>query len=366
MKIKGNALISIILPVYGVEAYLDQCIASLVNQTYENIEIILVDDGSKDNCPRIIDEWAKKDSRIVPIHKTNGGQSSARNVGLNVAKGEYITFVDSDDWLETEYCEKLLNAMELYDAQIGVVSFSRVYTSRKVNAPFFINGENTFYACVPDEAVKYFLESSIAIWGKMYKADILSDIRLPEGRLAEEYAFQLSALRRATVVGFCNMHLYDYRIRGDSDAHSIKPKYLLDNILAIDEAYHICSEHFKFEQNYCKGHLSALIYEFCSSKKFGYDVANKYPRILMHAIDTVGGSENLLKTMNEPENILFYTYCQFGQYMNKSEKKQVQVDYRHVFTWRLLLRYKLRFFLKYLPAAISIGLTSRVINRKIW
>ena len=93
-------LISVIIPIYNVEAYLDECIASVIAQTYSNLEIILVDDGSPDNCPQMCDEWAAKDSRIRVIHKENGGLSDARNAGIDIATGEYIAFVDSDDWIE--------------------------------------------------------------------------------------------------------------------------------------------------------------------------------------------------------------------------------------------------------------------------
>lgn len=116
MRMKGKKRmkrekISIIVPIYNVEKYLERCVDSLVNQTYENIEIILVDDGSPDYCPQLCDEYAKKDSRIVVIHKKNGGLSDARNYGLCKASGEYILYVDSDDYIELDSCEKLVNGM---------------------------------------------------------------------------------------------------------------------------------------------------------------------------------------------------------------------------------------------------------------
>ncbi len=360
----GTPLISIIVPVYGVETYLDECVSSLVNQTYKNIEIILVDDGSKDNCPGMIDKWAEKDNRIVPIHKPNGGQSSARNMGLNIAKGDYITFVDGDDWVEKEYCMKLLYAMQLYDADIGVVGFKSVYSDYEKMSAFLVDSENLFYPCVPDQAIKYFMEIAIAVWGKMYRADILKTIRFPQGRLAEEYTFQLEALKMSRVIGFCNLHLYDYRIRGDSDAHSIKPKYLLDNIQALDEAYEICYSFFPFEKEYCKRHLAALIYEFLAAKQFGAEVAEQYSQVLQHAIDTVGDVNLLLNVMEEPENITYYTFGRFGEYMTSKEKKKVQSDYRKVFSLKLAGKYKVKFFFKYLPAAVCLPLTSKLLSRK--
>ena len=109
-------LISVIIPIYNVEAYLDECIASVIAQTYSNLEIILVDDGSPDNCPQMCDEWAAKDSRIRVIHKENGGLSDARNAGIDIATGEYIAFVDSDDWIVPEMYEKMLAALKTENA----------------------------------------------------------------------------------------------------------------------------------------------------------------------------------------------------------------------------------------------------------
>ena len=109
----SKSLISVIVPVYKVENFLDRCVESIVGQTYENLEIILVDDGSPDNCPAICDNWAKKDGRIKVIHKENGGLSSARNAGLDVVTGEYFGFIDSDDWIEKDFFEFLItNALK--------------------------------------------------------------------------------------------------------------------------------------------------------------------------------------------------------------------------------------------------------------
>ena len=110
--------ISVIIPVYKVEKYLDKCIQSVVNQTFTDLEIILIDDGSPDRCPEICEQWAKKDSRIVVIHKKNGGLSDARNAGLNIATGEFISFVDSDDWIAKNMYEIMLNYLKREKAGI--------------------------------------------------------------------------------------------------------------------------------------------------------------------------------------------------------------------------------------------------------
>lgn len=111
-------IVSIIVPIYKVEQYMDECITSIVNQTYSNIEIILVDDGSPDNCPRKCDDWGKADERVVVYHKKNGGLSDARNYGIEVAKGDFIMFVDSDDYIAREMVEKLYSSIIDSDADI--------------------------------------------------------------------------------------------------------------------------------------------------------------------------------------------------------------------------------------------------------
>lgn len=121
-----NKLISVIVPVYKAEKYLDRCVESIVSQTYKNLEIILVDDGSPDNCPQMCDKWAEKDSRVKVIHKKNGGASSARVAGINKAAGEYIGFVDSDDWIEKDMYEYLIHLAMDNDAQVACAAFRDV------------------------------------------------------------------------------------------------------------------------------------------------------------------------------------------------------------------------------------------------
>ena len=121
---EGNqSLISVIVPVYKVEQYLDKCVESIVNQTYRNLEIILVDDGSPDNCPAMCDGWAKRDYRIKVIHKANGGLSDARNAGIAVASGEFIGFVDSDDWVAPFFYERLISILIDNDCDISACVF---------------------------------------------------------------------------------------------------------------------------------------------------------------------------------------------------------------------------------------------------
>ena len=141
-------LISIIVPVYNVEQYLDDCLVSILNQTYKNLEIILIDDGSTDNSGKICDEYAKKDSRIIVFHKENGGVSSARNAGLRIAKGIYIGFVDPDDWIAEDMYEVLYLNAKKYDADVSVCK-SKIVINRnlKSNAPIVFVDTYFLYFC---------------------------------------------------------------------------------------------------------------------------------------------------------------------------------------------------------------------------
>ena len=119
-------LITIVIPIYKVENYLDKCVKSVINQTYKNLEIILVDDGSPDNCPKKCDEYEKKDTRIKVIHKENGGLSDARNAGIDIAKGKYITFIDSDDYIDSDYVETYYNKIKNCNYDVVVGGYKRV------------------------------------------------------------------------------------------------------------------------------------------------------------------------------------------------------------------------------------------------
>jgi glycosyltransferase involved in cell wall biosynthesis len=121
-------LVSIIVPIYNVEKYIEKCVKSILEQDYKNIEVILVDDGSPDGSPKLIDKFKKMDSRVIVLHKPNGGVSSARNAGIDIAKGEYILFIDGDDWIESDYVSYFINLVKTFDLPIGMnKNFYSVY-----------------------------------------------------------------------------------------------------------------------------------------------------------------------------------------------------------------------------------------------
>ena len=166
-------LISVIVPVYNVEQYLDRCVNSLVGQTYQNLEIILVDDGSPDGCSVICDNWARKDSRVIVIHKNNGGLSSARNSALDVCSGDVIAFVDSDDWVEPDMFEKMLESMQEHDADIVQCSVLKTYENGQ---SVLIDKGLPTRVFSGETALHDFLyhrnRMTSAVWNKIYKASL--------------------------------------------------------------------------------------------------------------------------------------------------------------------------------------------------
>ncbi len=167
-------LISVIVPVYKVEPYLDRCVQSIVNQTYKNLEIILVDDGSPDHCPAMCDAWAEKDSRIRVIHKENGGVSTARNAGINIAKGAFFTFVDSDDWIARDMILALYRLQKKSTADVAGCC-AEVVCDDHVPCKTCSDGNVRMYSFL--EIVRNnFPNNSWSLWGKLYRSDLFDRV----------------------------------------------------------------------------------------------------------------------------------------------------------------------------------------------
>ncbi|HAS91448.1 MAG TPA: glycosyl transferase family 2 [Clostridiales bacterium] len=208
-------LISIIIPVYNVEKYLKQCVESLTEQTYRNLEIILIDDGSTDLSGAICDELGKNDKRIKVIHKKNEGMSVARNVGLDVCRGQYIGFVDSDDFIDKDMFQFLYNNIQKYNADISVCRAWRVINNLKIHSDF----SNNIFVVPSEEAIeKVFTDKfELAVWNKLYRKDIFNDVRfLPEIMIAEDAAILVDILKNAQIIVFQDTCKYNYRIRNNN------------------------------------------------------------------------------------------------------------------------------------------------------
>lgn len=203
-------LISIIVPIYNVEEYIHKCVDSILAQTHKNLEIILVDDGSPDNCPAICDEYAQQDSRIRVIHKPNGGLSDARNAGLDVAQGDYIGFVDSDDWIAPDMYEYLLNGMIKYDTDISSCQAIYVYEWRlqykNIGCDTVYTREEMLEEVFNDRMENY-------AWSRLYKAKIWKDVRFPVGKNFEDILTFYKAVEAADRIVDLQEGKYFYLIR---------------------------------------------------------------------------------------------------------------------------------------------------------
>lgn len=212
-----NILISVIVPVYNVEEYLPRCVDSILAQTYRNLEVILVDDGTKDNSDQICDAYAAKDSRIKVIHKKNGGLSSARNAGMDIAKGEYFGFVDSDDWIEPETYETMLGLALKHDAKMVCGGRYDVDSA---------TGEKIVGLCPRKEEVisgvdmlgRVFLwdQCDSAAWDKLYHRSLFQEIRYPSGLICEDVAIFYRLVELTEKVVLCDKPLYNYYHREGS------------------------------------------------------------------------------------------------------------------------------------------------------
>lgn len=237
-----NEKITVIVPVYNVEHYLDKCLDSLINQTYKNLEIIVINDGSTDNSGIICQEYAQKDNRIIYIEKENGGQSEARNMGLNRMTGSYVTFVDSDDWVELDYVEVLYNKLIEYQADIAVGNYYS-YNEQEGIFYFHIFG-NSYYEKVYDNVSIFenFYESEhmknfalICVGGKLYKSDLFRELRFEVGKLGEDGYLNQKIYLLAEKTIYLNAGLYAYRQREGSSSRSWTEKWMHALVDAMSE-----------------------------------------------------------------------------------------------------------------------------------
>lgn len=209
--------ISIIVPVYNVENYLKRCIDSILNQTIKNTEIILINDGSQDRSGDICDEYKKKDNRVIVIHKENGGLSSARNAGLEIATGELVGFIDSDDWIEPDYYETLYNGIIKYNADISVMHFKIVTNYEKIQ--FATKVKEQWVGFHRHQAMESFFTDNFignSAWNKLYRSNLFKDIKYPEGMLMEDKATTYKLINKSNLVVVNSSRKYHYYLRNDS------------------------------------------------------------------------------------------------------------------------------------------------------
>ncbi|WP_049488440.1 MULTISPECIES: glycosyltransferase [Streptococcus] len=234
--------ITVIVPVYNVENYLEKCLDSLINQTYKNLEIIVINDGSTDNSGEICQEYAQKDNRIVYIEKENGGLSDARNVGLDKMTGSYVTFIDSDDWVELDYVEILYKKIIEYQADISVGNYYS-YNEDEETYYFHIYGDSYYEKVYDNISIFENLYESqemksfalISAWGKLYKAKLFDYLRFDKGKLGEDGYFNQKMYLSVNKVVYLNKGLYAYRQRSGSITNTWTEKWMHALVDAMSE-----------------------------------------------------------------------------------------------------------------------------------
>ena len=211
---KFKELISVIIPIYNVEEYLERCINSVINQTYKNIEIILVDDGSSDRCGMICDKYAEKENRIKVLHKKNGGLSDARNSGIEVANGEYITFIDSDDYVSCDYVEYLYYILKKYNTRISCCGHYICFHEKNISKSSLIEKKISKIEALKD--ILYDKEIDICSWGKLYDSKLFENIKFPKGKLFEDTATTYLLFDLCDNISIGNKCKYHYVMRDNS------------------------------------------------------------------------------------------------------------------------------------------------------
>lgn len=274
-------LISVIIPIYKVEKYIVRCVESIVNQTYTNLEIILVDDGSPDNCPQICDDYAEKDNRIKVVHKENGGLSDARNAGMKVATGDYISFIDSDDYVSLEMYQDMINAAINNKADIVECNVNYDYNGRieKYNDDKYAVYNDNY--SVMEAYIKHYHIKTV-VWNKLYERKLLNDIEFEFGKYNEDEFFTYKVLAKVSSYVHLDKYYYYYFQRSDSIMGSSFSLKQLDSVEG-------CMKRAEFiRQNYGDLYFYVL-------KNLTFQCIGNYQKLICDGINDVNAKKILKK-----------------------------------------------------------------------
>ena len=278
--------VSVIVAAYNVEKYIDRCVKSLIEQTYKNIEIIIVDDGSVDDTSKLCDSYCSLDNRIICLHKKNGGLSSARNYGIKHSKAPFIAFVDGDDWVEKDFIETLYYNIKKENADLSTVGYRMVWDNGKTkcNTP-----QNEYRVFDQDTALhELFSQEKMGCmaWQRMYKRDIFNEILFPEGKLFEDVAIALEVMLRCNKVVWTGDFKYNYYQRSGSIVNSnfnLDKLYMLECCQKMIEFSNSKEGRFDKETNafYLKSAMMLMMQAYGSIKS---NETSKAKRIIRNGI----------------------------------------------------------------------------------
>ena len=319
-----NELISVIVPIYNISKYLPKCIDSIINQSYKNLEIILVDDGSTDGSENICDTYQLKDNRIVVIHKENSGLSSARNSGIEVASGRLISFVDGDDYIEKTFIEDLKNNMDINKSDISVCNYFNVKNNIKTlyidkNEEFWVQGKDKF-----NNIENNYRVMTIYSWNKLYKKSLFERTRYANGLVYEDAHIICDLLDTANKVSYTFKPLYNYVYRQNSISNTFNLKSF-DKVEAFNriinafekKGYHDLTIKEKNRK------ISLIIYLLAKMKEYNFydkDTYEKYYKDLHTTCESLSFNESnkstlLFKVLGN--NYFWLRYNRFTKYFIK-------------------------------------------------
>ena len=233
-------MISIVIPVYNSSKYLGRCLNTVLNQDYPNIEVVLVDDGSTDGCAHLCDEYAEKDIRIRVIHQQNQGASIARQNGLRNAKGEYVTFIDSDDWVANDYVSKLYNFIVEHHITVSACGVQRVKENENIN--FHRTEHQSFLLSFEELMPRFFKYEFWGFPGKLYKKSVLSQITFPKATLSEDYLVMTQLFLKERQMAYTEAPLYFYEYHPNSLSHQRLSKRAFEEFENVKAVYELIKE----------------------------------------------------------------------------------------------------------------------------
>ena len=311
--------VSVVIPVYNVEIYIRDCVESVVKQTYSNLEIILVDDGSTDRSGEICDELQGTDQRICVIHKANGGLSDARNAGIDVATGKYITFIDSDDFVAVNYVEYLLGLIEEYNADISVCEYKETFSRNNEEHKIETDEKKIFDGKEGTLDLLYQKNFTSSACAKMYKIELFSEVRFPKGKLHEDVAIMYLLFMNSKRISKGKEVLYFYYQRQgsivNSEFNSRRMDYLIHTKQIIKEMKEIDTALWKAAVS---RHISACFQILFSmpynkiKEQYGLFIWNEvkqYRKIVM--------KDGKARTINRGACVLSYLGIQFAYFVGK-------------------------------------------------
>ena len=275
--------LSIIIPVFNVEKYLEQCLDSIINQDYESFELLLVNDGSTDKSPIICDDYASRDKRIRVFHKCNGGQSSARNLALDNVKGKFISFIDSDDYISIDFYASNIKIIEELDVDVVKIPYSTfgIKTSSYCNEVKMISE--------PDELFRYLITTDSYLWNRIFKRNVFNTIRFQVGMIMEDVYLSPFLINEIKSVYISNQGSYYYRLRENSTVSKPHTPKILEDILKAYLSYLDCSYNSTHRDIFIKYYATYLTGYFETKANFRkYDFSfykNEYQKFNIQFLD---------------------------------------------------------------------------------